>query len=161
MNHDRPGMGGMTELTKSAFSYAWAMSLLGAQQMMNLLNPAALAGMISGAAGDPATATPPAALGAPAGGSGAVGAMMTMLRPFNPVIWLDTGTEILKRLTMASGAPPQTEPVHMMPSVLDTGLAEPVSYGGGQFDADAGYGAEPSAPLPPPPAPSTGWGPMP
>lgn len=40
----------MRELTKSMFSYAWAMSLFGAQQMLNLLSPSKAAGAFEGVA---------------------------------------------------------------------------------------------------------------
>ena len=38
----------MQELTKSMFSYTWAMSLFGAQQMLNLLSPSKAAKAFEG-----------------------------------------------------------------------------------------------------------------
>lgn len=85
----------MTEIVKSMFSYAWAMSLFGVQKMADAFEAEA-----SNLMGRPANGTSVSP--------------MSMLGPFNPAYWMNLGAEMLKR---SQPAPPAAHP--LLASVLD------------------------------------------
>ncbi len=142
----------MTELTKSAFSYAWAMSMFGVQQVINMLDPASADKIAQGL-----DTVSQAALGQPgAPGQAPSGPVMKMLEapmallgPFNPVSWLKMGVGMIEQMTSEG----QRQPPPMLSSVLD--MDHPSAYEPMDTPRHAPRLAPPSHEQ------GAGWGPMP
>jgi len=88
----------VTELAKSAFSYAWSMSLFGIQQFVNLLNPSDMDKSASPGLG-----------------------------PFDPKTWMNMGTVMLRQMAGTDSAQPQPlEQAPFLTSVLDRDVVPPL-----------------------------------
>lgn len=123
----------MTELAKSMFSYAWAMSLFGMQKMVDALGP---------------VETSPGG-NAKKGASASPLSMLDMLGPFNPAYWLNLGSEhLLKQGQQSASAqhPQLASVLDLQPSPLLDLPPEPPTR------------RQAATPLR---AQGNGWGPMP